>query len=172
MIRDDEVFSIGKFTRTHGVSGELAMAFSDDVFDRTECPYLVCAMDGILVPFFLEEYRFKSDTTALIKFERIDTVEQARTFVGHEVFFPKEWVGDEEPDDYSWQYFLGFRVQDVAHGDVGTVVGVDDTTMNVLFLVERPDGTECMIPAHEDFIENIDHQGRTILFRLPEGLIE
>ena len=61
MIRDDEVFSIGRFTRTHGVNGELAMSFSDDVFDRTECPYLVCSIDGILVPFFLEEYRFNEN---------------------------------------------------------------------------------------------------------------
>lgn len=172
MIRDDEVFSIGRFTRTHGVNGELAMSFSDDVFDRTECPYLVCSIDGILVPFFLEEYRFKSDTTALIKFERIDSVEQARAFVGREVFFPKKWVGDEEPDDYTWQYFLGFAVQDVRLGTVGTVVGVDDSTLNTLFLVGRPDGTECMIPVHEDFIETIDHQGRSILFRLPDGLID
>ena len=78
MIRPEEVYCIGKFTRTHGVQGEMAMSFTDDVFDRTDCPYLVCSMDGILVPFFIEEYRFKSDNVALIKFERIDTNEAAQ----------------------------------------------------------------------------------------------
>ena len=52
MIRPEEVYCIGKFTRTHGVQGEMALAFTDDVFDRTNCPYLICSMDGILVPFF------------------------------------------------------------------------------------------------------------------------
>ena len=69
MIREDEVYKIGMLTKTHGVSGELNMAFTDDVFDRVEAEYVVCRMDGILVPFFMEEYRFRSDTTVLMKFE-------------------------------------------------------------------------------------------------------
>ena len=36
MIREDEVYKIGMLTKTHGVSGELNMAFTDDVFDRVE----------------------------------------------------------------------------------------------------------------------------------------
>ena len=40
MIHPKEVYPIGKFTRTHGVRGEMALSFTDDVFDRTECPYL------------------------------------------------------------------------------------------------------------------------------------
>ena len=55
MIREDEVYKIGMLTKTHGVSGELNMAFTDDVFDRVEAEYVVCRMDGILVPFFMEE---------------------------------------------------------------------------------------------------------------------
>ena len=50
MIREDEVYKIGMLTKTHGVSGELNMAFTDDVFDRVEAEYVVCRMDGILVP--------------------------------------------------------------------------------------------------------------------------
>lgn len=76
MIREDEVYKIGMLTKTHGVSGELNMAFTDDVFDRVEAEYVVCRMDGILVPFFMEEYRFRSDTTVLMKFEGVDTEEQ------------------------------------------------------------------------------------------------
>lgn len=45
MIREDEVYKIGMLTKTHGVSGELNMAFTDDVFDRVEAEYVVCRMD-------------------------------------------------------------------------------------------------------------------------------
>ena len=41
MIREDEVYKIGMLTKTHGVSGELNMAFTDDVFDRVEAEYVV-----------------------------------------------------------------------------------------------------------------------------------
>ncbi|MBR5964205.1 MAG: 16S rRNA processing protein RimM [Bacteroidaceae bacterium] len=172
MINPDEVICIGKFTRTHGVKGEIAMSFTNDVFDRTDCPYLICSMDGILVPFFIEEYRFKSNTVALIKFEHIDTIEQARAFTNKEAYFPVKYIPEDEELEYTWESFIGYEIFDATLGFVGEVVDVDDTTINVLFIVERPDGSEVMIPAQEDLIENLDHDNRKVLFNLPEGLIE
>lgn len=171
MIHPEEVYSIGKFTRTHGVQGEMALSFTDDVFDRTDCPYLVCNMDGILVPFFIEEYRFKSDNVALIKFERIDTNEAASIFTNKEVYFPKSYAEQAESGEYSWQYFIGFDTEDKVHGHLGELVDVDESTINTLFVVERPDGDELLIPAQAAFIENIDHEGRIIMFNLPDGLL-
>ena len=40
--------------------------FSDDVFDRTESEYLILEVDGILVPFFMEEYRFQYLSQAIM----------------------------------------------------------------------------------------------------------
>ena len=172
MIRPEEVYCIGKFTRTHGVQGEMAMSFTDDVFDRTDCPYLVCSMDGILVPFFIEEYRFKSDNVALIKFERIDTNEAASIFTNKEVYFPKSYAEEAEDGEYSWQYFIGFDTEDTQYGHLGELIDVDESTVNTLFVVERPNGEEWLIPAQETFIEDIDHEKRLIKFNLPDGLLE
>ena len=172
MIRPEEVYCIGKFTRTHGVQGEMALSFTDDVFDRVDCPYLVCDMDGILVPFFIEEYRFKSDSVALIKFERIDTSEDAATFTNKEVYFPKSYAEQAEDGEYSWQYFIDFTAEDANHGYLGTLVAVDESTINTLFIVERSNGEELLIPAQEDFIEKLDHDKRIIKFNLPDGLLE
>ena len=58
MIRRDEVYKIGKLGKPHGVKGEITFAITDDVFDRVDAEYLVLDIDGILVPFYLEEYRF------------------------------------------------------------------------------------------------------------------
>lgn len=172
MIRPEEVYCIGKFTRTHGVQGEMALAFTDDVFDRTDCPYLVCNMDGILVPFFIEEYRFKSDNVALIKFERIDTSEAAAIFTNKEVYFPKDYAEQAKDGEYSWQYFVGFATEDTTHGHLGELIAVDESTINTLFVVERPNGEELLIPAQEEFIEELDHDKRIIKFNLPDGLLE
>ena len=65
--------------------------------------------------FFIEEYRFRSDTTALVKLEGVDTSEKARMFTNVEVYFPKKYVGEEEDSDDipTWNYFIGFKVEDV-----------------------------------------------------------
>ena len=54
------VYKIGKLGKAHGVRGEVQMQFSDDVFDRTDADYVFLKIDGLLVPFFFEEYRFRS----------------------------------------------------------------------------------------------------------------
>ena len=58
MIRKEEVYKIGIFNKPHGIHGELSFTFTDDIFDRVEAEYLICLLDGIFVPFFIEEYRF------------------------------------------------------------------------------------------------------------------
>ena len=128
MIRKEEVFKIGVINKPHGIKGEVSFTFTDDIFDRVDCDYLILLMDGILVPFFMEEYRFRSDTVALVKFEGIDTAEQARRFTNVEVYFPKKFM-DEQEDVTSWNFFIGFRVEDVHHGYLGEITNVDDTTL-------------------------------------------
>ena len=88
MIKKEEVYKIGLFNKPHGIHGELQFTFTDDIFDRVDCDYLVCLLDGIFVPFFMEEYRFRSDSTALVKLEGVDTAERARMFTNVEVYFP------------------------------------------------------------------------------------
>ncbi|MBP3552060.1 MAG: 16S rRNA processing protein RimM [Bacteroidaceae bacterium] len=171
MIRKEDVYRIGLLTKPHGIKGEVAFSFTDDIFDRTdECDYLVCLMDGIMVPFFMEEYRFKSDTVALVKFEGVDTAEQARRFTNIEVYYPTRYA--EESDELSWSYFVGFRIEDEQLGLLGEVEEIDETTINTLFIVRRPNGEELLIPAQEAFITDMDHKQRIIRMDLPEGMVE
>lgn len=170
MIRSEEVYKIGVFNKPHGIKGELQFTFTDDIFDRVDCDYLICLLDGILVPFFIEEYRFRSDTTALMKLEGVESDRQARMFTNVEVFFPKKYLDEDDNEVLTWQYFIGFRVLDKQHGDLGEITAVDDSTMNILFCVEK-DGEELLLPAHEEFIRNIDKKKREILVQIPEGLL-
>lgn len=171
MIREDDVYKIGVFTKAHGLAGELSFLFTDDVFDRVEADYIVCRMDGILVPFFLEEYRFKSDSVALVKLEGVDSGEYARRMAGVEVYFPKALTDEGGAGEYSWSYFTGFRVEDEEVGVLGTVEYVNDDTANVLFEIRRPDGRELLLPAHEEFIVSLDHKDRSMVVRVPDGLL-
>lgn len=171
MIKKEEVFKIGVINKPHGVKGEVPFSFTDDIFDRVEdCDYLILMMDGILVPFFWEEYRFKSDNVALVKFEGIDTAERAKMFTNVEVYFPKKYM-DEQDEITSWNFFVGFQVNDVRHGALGEIVDVDDATMNVLFVIEK-EGGELLLPAHEEFILDLDKKNRVLTVEIPEGLLD
>lgn len=168
MIKREDVYKIGKLGKTHGVSGELSFLFDDDVFDRADADYLILDIDGIFVPFFIEEYRFKTDNNAIMKFEGIDTQDRAREFTGIDVYFPRE-LNDEEENGLSWAAIVGFDIIDASTSKtVGRIASVDDSTINILFELE--DGK--LIPASEELITDIDKHKKTITIDLPKGILE
>ena len=167
-MKEEEVFKIGQLGKPHGVKGEVSFSFTTDVWDRVDADYLVLMIDGILVPFFLEEYRFRGEHSAMLKFEGKDSIEDIQDIVGAEVYFPYSLTPDDDDSDYTWGYFEGFRVVDDNAGDLGVIARVDESTVNVLFELE----SGMLIPAVESFISDIDHEGRVIHMHLPDGLMD
>ena len=158
MIKEQSVYKIGVIGKAHGVKGELSIQIDDDIFDRVDAEYLVLKLDGIFVPFFMEEYRFKSDSVALVKFEGVDTQERAR-----------ELAEQDESAELSYSALVGYTLIDDNSGKpVGTIAYVDEQTINIMFELE--DGR--LIPASEELIVDVDQQARTITLDIPEGILD
>ena len=178
MIKPQQVYPIGRIGKPHGVKGEMNFMFDDDVFDTTDSDYIIIETEGILVPFFFEEYRFRNDNTAIIKLEGIDTQEQAREFTNCVVYFERSKAENAEDETSSLlspqknRQIVGFTIVDAQTGkSIGTVKDIDDSTINVLLVIEGEDHQQMLIPANEDLIEGIDLQRQTITMRLPDGLL-
>ena len=172
MIKAEEVFKIGQFAKPHGIKGELSLVTNSDVLDDSEDPYVVCDMEGILVPFFVEEYRYKTDSVILVKLEGVDSEADARAFVNKEVFYPLDAVdADRLTDEMAWDNFIGYAVTDQHHGYLGTINDVDESTINVLLRIDH-EGEELLIPAAEELITDVDHEARSLTVCLPEGFLD
>lgn len=171
MITHEQVYRIGRIGKPHGVKGEVSLQFSDDVFDRVDADYLVLETDGILVPFFMEEYRFRNDSAALVKFEGIDTQERARELTHCDVYFPYS-LSDGNEQQFSWNEIVGFNLIDAdTQQPVGEITAIDDSTINILFHVER-DGEEILIPASDELIQSVSMDQREIEITLPDGILD
>lgn len=171
MILISDVFPIGKIVKPHGVNGEMAFSFTSDVFDREEVAYFVIEMDGILVPFFINEHRFKGKETGLVKLDGVNNDDQARQFAGLTIYLPKQYLSKVEDTEIELDYFVGFTLMEVSGVLIGEVTEVDQTTENVLFVVPK-ENDELLIPAGEDYIDRIDHDKKIIYLSLPDGLLE
>ena len=164
MIFLSEVQRIGQIVKPHGVGGEMAVTVpaSLDWTDDIDC--LVCSLDGILVPFFLDSIRAKSSTTILVKFEGYDTVEST-------AYMPLKYLAEADDEEPTWSAFLDWKVVDSKAGPLGFVNAVDDSTPNILFQV-RDGEHERIIPANPEWITKVDRKNRTFMYNLPEGLTE
>lgn len=176
MINRDQLIEIGKIQKLHGLNGEMTASITDSVFDDVKnCPYFVCEMDGIFVPFFIKNYRFRTDTTILLTFDGIESQEAALEFCGLTLYFDRKCFTKKEAEQYDAEVeeedsLIGYTIIDRNYGVLGKVIDIDDQTANVLFIVEYND-SELMVPAAEDLVEAIDDEEKTIIMNLPQGLI-
>ena len=167
MLKKEDFVYYGKFLKPHGTKGEIGLE-GDSILLGDECDFVACDIDGILVPFFFETRRTKNNDTLIVKIERMESAEEVRYLTNREAFIPRKWV--EESEEVSLGYFIGFTATDKTLGHIGEIVDIDDSTINTLFVVEK-DGEEILIPAQEELIADIDHDGQSILFDLPQGLV-
>ncbi len=168
MIKKEDVYKIGRLGKAHGVRGEVSFQFDDDIFDTTDADYLIIEIDDILVPFFMEEYRFRNDNLALVKFCRIDTQEQASELTGCDVYFPRQ-LAEDKGETPSLSMLIGYHIINADNQqEIGTVMGIDDQTANVLFELEKG----LLIPASDELIRHIDIKHQEIIMNIPQGLLE
>ena len=176
MITRDHLIAIGRYNKAHGVDGEISATLDMGVDDVEQFKCLITDVDGIYVPFFVTSVRGRSATNALLRLEGIGSDTEAALLGGHDIYVLKSDYdrlatdADSDDDEWPFDYFIGFEVRD-DDNLVGRVVDVDDSTENVLFVVERPDGGQVLLPAVEPLITSVDVDERTLTMHLPEGIL-
>lgn len=174
MIQEKNLFEIGKILKPHGVKGEVTVLFNKPEFADSDSNYYFLFLDGMYVPFFVEDFVFNSNVTARIKLQGVDSIEKASIYSNIFVFLPKELVKkppEVESFDSEWDEFIGYTVFDENTINIGTIREVDSSTINVLFIIEK-DGKEVLIPATADFIVKIDDTQKQLYMKLPDGLLD
>lgn len=173
MIPRSELVHIGSFAKPHGIKGEISAHIEGDIIDLL--PDLRCIfvdIDGLMVPFTIVSTRPKGAETVLLTLKGIDTQEKSASFTGKDIWVERSILPDVEDDEEEGFYLedlVGFSI--ICNGEIiGRINGFDDSTDNVLFIVDRG-GTEILIPASADFIEGVEPDNSTIFMTLPEGLL-
>ncbi|MDR1525646.1 MAG: ribosome maturation factor RimM [Tannerella sp.] len=170
MIKKEELIKIGQFAKPHGIKGEISLVTDYDPADIScDDPYIVCDMDGIPVPFFIDSYRQKSNTTVLIGFDGIDSEEKAKLFTGKRAYVPADMLPLHDEDTSGWKYVTGYTVSDEKLGTIGPVTDIDDKTINILLTVDCKE-KEILIPAA--LVTTVDPERKMIEVTLPDGFWE
>lgn len=172
MISREDILRVGHTQKPHGIRGEIILLFQKAEYADIDAEYYFLEIDGIPVPFFVEEFTFATDVSARVKFEDVNDEKTASRYVNLEVFLPREAVNaGHMPDSDDWEFFVGYTIVDQYGETLGIIREVDRTTLNVLFIVQQEE-RELLIPAAEDFIVAIDAEEKILEMFLPEGLTD
>lgn len=176
MIAPETVTAIGRITRTHGTRGELSVS-TEGAVELGALSCIVLDMDGILVPFYMSTVRDRGTGATLVTLDGVTSEEQARAFVGHTVYALDSDLDNAADDDndggdgYYLEDLVGWTILDTDGTVAGRITDFDDSTANVLFVIECPDGATAYIPAADDLITAIDPDARTVTVDIPAGLL-
>jgi len=106
-----------------------------------------------------------------VKFEDISTESDAEAILKSDVYLPLDLLPKLSGNKFYYHEIIGFLLKDIKFGEVGTVVGINDSSAQPLFVIKNGD-KEILIPMIDDFIKKVDRKNKTITVKTPEGLIE
>lgn len=171
-MQKDECFYVGKIVKKYSFKGELLIKIdSDDLEIYEDLDAVFVELRNNLVPFFIETSQFHKSELLRVKFEDVDTEQDADALLKCDVYLPLEFLPELEDDKFYFHEIIGFTVEDVNFGKVGIIKSVNDSTAQALFEIDR-DGIEILIPMNDAFIKKVDKKNQTILVETPEGLID
>ncbi len=172
-INKDDCSEVGYIQKPHGLKGEVILIFEKE-FEETfeEAEFLLVEVDGGLVPFPIQDegFRFKTDESAICKFEFVDSITKAKELVGCKVYVHNHEVVESE-DQGVVSTLIGMRAYDEKFGDIGLISRVDDFSGNLVITVDHP-RAEIMIPLSDEVITSVDEEKREMHLNCPNGLIE
>lgn len=163
MITNEQVISIGKITRTHGKRGEIQCLTSNEYWENADATFLILNIDNILVPFRVLDWRGKGSDSLIFQIDRVTDEQMAQQLVGCQAYMLASDLNEEDELMPTWQSLTGYSVLDTDQGELGTIIHVDETTINTLVTLDN----DQLIPLHEDFIINIEPEKKLLTICLP-----
>ena len=167
-----DCFYLGKVVRKHSFKDEVVIKLDTDE------PDLYQDMDAVFleagnnfIPFFIEKSLLQKGNQLRVKFENFTTEEDADSIMKCGVYLPLTLLPKLTGNKFYFHEVIGFTIEDINYGKVGTLASINDKTAQPLFVIENEDN-EILIPMIDDFIKKVDRANNKIIVETPEGLIE
>ena len=171
-MQKQDCFYLGKIVKKYSFKGEILVKLDTDqpeIYNNLDAVFI--DLKNNLIPFFIEHSQLHKSELLRIKFEDVITEEDANAIMKCELYLPLELLPKLEGNKFYFHEVIGFKVEDVNFGSVGVIKGINDTTSQSLFEIDR-DGIEILIPLNDEFIQKVDRDNKKILVETPEGLID
>ncbi|URM89460.1 ribosome maturation factor RimM [Streptomyces sp. MRC013] len=164
---------VARIGRAHGIKGEVTVEVRTDEPELRLAPGAVLATDPASAgPLTIESGRVHSGRL-LLRFAGVRDRDAAETL--RNVLLIAEVDPDErpeEPDEYYDHQLVDLDVVLADGTEVGRISEVSHLPYQDLFVVERPDGGEVLIPFVEEIVTEVDLDGQRVVVAPPPGLID
>ena len=166
-----DCFLVGTVFKLHGYKGDVNIYNDDDIpFDFSALEFFLIELDNNLIPFFIDRARPTKPNVVLVKFEDVNSEEDARKILKRKVFLPNELIPEKDHNEISEKQLIGYSVIDSEMGELGKITFINSQTAQQLIYVSK-DGKEFCFPMHEQFVKRIDIKEGIMEVEIPEEFL-
>jgi 16S rRNA processing protein RimM len=163
-----DCYPIGYVSKTHGLKGEVTAVFTQAI-ELAELESVFIEIGSDIVPHFIESCSDRGDK-AFIKFEDINSPEQAASLKGAMLYLSKSVRPTLKRGQFYNDEVVGFTIEDEFEGTLGKLKQVIESGPNRLLEIDYK-GKEILIPVNGPFIKSVNKSKKLIKVSLPEGFL-
>jgi len=171
-MKKDDFYYLGKILKTHGNKGQVLVHLDVDdpeTYEKTESVYL--DLHGERIPFFISRIELKHNRKAVIQFQDFDTLEDAESLQGLEMYLPITELTPLKGNRFYFHEIIGFQVVDQNHGNIGIIDDILELPHQSLFQIRQGE-KEILVPVVDEIIQKVDRRKKLLMIEAPPGLIE
>lgn len=168
----EELLQVGVLSSTHGVKGEMKVfPTTDDVkrFKKNKSYVLETPKGNQEVK--VESVKFFKQF-AILKFEGFDSLDEIQPYKGCKLFVTREHAVKCAEDEYFIADLIGLQVESDEGNEIGTLTDVMQTGANDVYVVETPEGKECLFPAIKECVISVDVKAGKVVVHIMPGLLD
>ncbi len=167
-----DCFLVGTVFKLHGYKGDVNIYNEDNIpFDSSILKYFLIEKNNELIPFFVESVRPTKPNVLLVKFEDVNSEEEAKRIHKRKIYLPKNWLPKKEKNKISKKQLIGYNIIDIEMGKLGKISFINSKTAQTLIHVSK-DGEEFCFPWHKQFVKNIDTKEGIMEVEIPKEFLD
>lgn len=165
-----DYLEVGKIINTHGLKGEVKVAsWTDFPQDFEKLDFVIAKKRSGEEQLGIKNIKYQKNNL-IIKFDGIDTIEQAELYKNTILTVPKEALGELPEGVYYIADLIGCTVYNVEGGEIGVLNDVFSTGSNDVYDIKRNGAKNLYLPIIDGVVEDVDIESKKITVNIPEGM--
>lgn len=163
---------VGVITQTHGIRGEVKVfPTTDDVNRFKKLKEVMLDTGKERLTMEIESVKFFKQYV-ILKFRGYDSINDIEKYKRAKLLVTRDKAVKLKKDEYFIADLIGLKVVTEDGESFGTLKDVLATGANDVYVVERPDASEVLLPAIKECILNVDMEQGCINVHIMDGLLD
>lgn len=170
----EKLLTVGKLVNTHGIRGEVK------ILSQTDFPELRFAPNSQLILISPDNSKQldiqivtarEHKNTYIAQLKGFNDINQVESYKGWLVKVSEKYLAELSEDEYYYHEIIGCRVVTEEGEELGEITEILTPGANDVWVVQRPDNKQVLIPVIDDVLLQVDVPNKTVRIHLMEGLL-